>query len=494
MTNNEITRRDFVQKAGGLAAVGAMGSLLPGASRLMAAADAAPKPGAADWPRFGYDNQNTHNNVNEKTLGPKNVDRLKMKWQFDVIDHSPIQTTPTVIGDSLFFGAGSWYYALDSGTGKLKWKFETPQAGAYTNALKNRATRGSCQYADGRIYFGDGRAIVHCLDAATGKEIWNTHMEDDPRQSASMMHAVVVYHGRVLVGYTARDARIASLDQETGAIRWSWRVAQSVPPEAHTGGGPLWNGGAVDEKYNILYNATGDAKAFMPPGPMLFTASMVAHDIDTGELLWYFQPYPQDAADIDFNAHPVVYDAEPPMFVKGDVRHCVIAGCKAGVFCVNRYTGQLYWKVMLGAKAAGGGTQTNSIAFAYNKVYIQYRNVTSNPAFAVTAALNGYNGDVEWMNLNPSLQESPIAIANGVVYLGYIIKPKMQALDAITGKVLWEHDMPSDFRGGASIANGALYFSNGESEASAQVALKKMAAGQKMPYEYSVYCFTVDGK
>jgi hypothetical protein len=54
--------------------------------------------------------------------------------------------------------------------------------------------------------------------------------------------------------------------------------------------------------------------------------------------------------------------------------------------------------------------------------------------------------------------------------------------------------MPSDFRGGASIANGALYFSNGESEASAQVALKKMAAGQKMPYEYSVYCFTVDGK
>ena len=50
--DNEITRRDFVQKAGGLAAVGAMGALLPGASRLMAAADAAPVPGAADWPRF----------------------------------------------------------------------------------------------------------------------------------------------------------------------------------------------------------------------------------------------------------------------------------------------------------------------------------------------------------------------------------------------------------------------------------------------------------
>ena len=90
----EITRRDFVQKTGGLAALGAMGTLLPGASRLMAAADMAPKPGAADWPRFGYDNQNTRHNVNEKTLGPKNVGRLKMKWKFDVIDHSPIQTTP----------------------------------------------------------------------------------------------------------------------------------------------------------------------------------------------------------------------------------------------------------------------------------------------------------------------------------------------------------------------------------------------------------------
>ena len=98
------------------------------------------------------------------------------------------------------------------------------------------------------------------------------------------------------------------------------------------------------------------------------------------------------------------------------------------------------------------------------------------------------------MNLNPALQESPIAVANGVVYLGFINKPKMQALDAMTGKVLWDHDMPSDFRGGASIANGALYFSNGESEAAAAAALKKMAAGGKMPYEYSVFCFTVDGK
>ena len=83
-----------------------------------------------DWLRFGYDLQNTRFNSKEDVLVRDNVERLKVKWIFET--DAPIQTTPTVVGDTLYFGTLSGYqYAVESSTGKVKWKFfagytETP--------------------------------------------------------------------------------------------------------------------------------------------------------------------------------------------------------------------------------------------------------------------------------------------------------------------------------------------------------------------------------
>ena len=483
MGNHRVTRREFLERTGNLAAAGAVGSLLP-FGRLWAA-DEPPTPGESDWTRFGYDLHNTRFNAKEKIIGPNNVDRLKVKWQFDTLDSWPVQTTPTVIGDTLFFGAGGYYYGLESRTGKLKWRHETGVAGDWIAAYKNRATRSSAQYVDGKIYYGDGFCNVNCADAATGQLLWKTNLEKDPLMNPSMMYSPVVYKGKVLVGYTASNPQIACLDAETGAIRWRFRVAQDVPVEWKTGGGSLWTSGAVDEQQNVVFNATGSNKSFMPPGPMRHTESILAHDIDTGELLWAFQAHAHDAFDLDFCAHPMVFDAVAPQRLRGHVRQCVGAGNKGGFYCLNRYTGELYWKVMLGAPSSDSGPRTNATAVAYNKVFIQYCSPTSRPALAVTAALNAYNGDVEWIIPNPNVQTSPLAVANGVLYQGFLISNKVEALDAKTGRRLWEHALPSDFRGGVSIANGALYTSNGEAHD---------WEGEKVPHKFSVFCFTIDGQ
>ncbi|MCZ6750731.1 MAG: hypothetical protein O7E51_02755 [Acidobacteria bacterium] len=121
MRNRSVTRRRFLEQAGGVTALGIMGSLLP-RSGLHAAE--LPLPGAADWSRYGYDLHNTRFNADEKAIGPGNVDRLKLKWKFDTLDDWPIQTTPTVIGDTVFFGSGGYQYALNSATGKMKWRYE----------------------------------------------------------------------------------------------------------------------------------------------------------------------------------------------------------------------------------------------------------------------------------------------------------------------------------------------------------------------------------
>jgi glucose dehydrogenase len=213
---------------------------------------------------------------------------------------------------------------------------------------------------------------------------------------------------------------------------------------------------------------------------------MVAHDIYTGELLWAYQAHPGDSLDFDFCAHPVIVDAAAPARGRGDMRPCVVAGTKAGIFCVNRYTGHLYWKVMLGQPSGGSGARVDAIAHAHNKIYVQYSSPTSVPAMAVTAALNAYTGDIEWITPNPAQSTSPIAIANDLLYQGYVVKGKIEALDVLTGRRVWEYPLPGDYRGGASIANGALYTSNGEVEVSRREDKTK-------GYNYSLYCFTIDG-
>ena len=104
---------------------------------------------------------------------------------------------------------------------------------------------------------------------------------------------------------------------------------------------------------------------------------------------------------------------------------------------------------------------------------------------AVTAALNAYNGDIEWIVPNPNQQTSPLAVANGVLYQGYLVDYKLEALDVRNGRRLWEHTLPSDFRGGVAIANGALYTSNGEAHD---------WRGEDVPHKFSVFCLTIDGK
>ena len=102
-----------------------------------------------------------------------------------------------------------------------------------------------------------------------------------------------------------------------------------------------------------------------------------------------------------------------------------------------------------------------------------------------TAALNAYNGNIEWIVPNPGPQSAPIAVANGVLYQGYLEPAKIEALDAATGRKLWEFPLPSEFRGGFAVANGKLYASNGEPTS--------WKEGQ-LPYKHSLYCFTIDGQ
>ena len=469
-----MRRRDFLKTVGAAGTAWAVARTRSRAG-LIAAPPAA--TGNGDWSRFGYDLQNTRFNPVENTLGVQNVEKLKLKWSFPV--SMPIQNTPCVVGDQLYLD--SWngnFYALETGSGELLWKFntETPLTSERTGA---RDLRSSPQYADGKLFFGNGNhdSSAFCLDAKTGKLLWKTVLDDDVEgNQAHVSSSPTYYDGMVFFGTSSGQAHIYCLDGETGAVRWRFRTV----PTAEAGGGSLWTSPAIDEEHEILYNGTGSVKSFMPPGPMLYTESILANDLRSGQLLWYYQARPADPFDLDFGCHPMLFDAVGP--AGRAVRKCVVAGSKAGMFCLERYTGELLWKVMLTNRSAGGGPLMSSTAVAYNRVYV-VSNAYGERPMSVSVALNAYTGDIEWWVPNESTHKAPVAVANGVFYQG-LVSGELQALNAKTGRLLWEDQLPSAHRGGITISNGMLFTSNGESTLNSAPTTNL----------YGVYAFSLDGE
>jgi len=180
----------------------------------------------------------------------------------------------------------------------------------------------------------------------------------------------------------------------------------------------------------------------------------------------------------------MIFDAQAPGGYRGKVmRQCVGAGNKAGFFCWNRFTGELYWKTMLTNQSGSGGPLLNSTAVAYNQIFVVSNALTPRGSMSVTAALNAYTGDIVWWLPNTAVIRGPVAVANGVFYQG-LVDGVLQALDSEDGRTLWEYQLPTAHRGGIAIANGALYTSNG--------ALLGTSEEEEKEHRYSVHAFTID--
>lgn len=490
---NSLSRREFISSGASALAASIMFSRVEAAI-----ATGSEKPGSADWPRYGCNNRNTRWNSGERTIGKNNVGQLKPKWKFDL--DVPIECTPAVVGDTLWFGAPGGFYAVNSHTGALKGKYPMPNGGTQS------VQRGG-EYYKGRFYSGDSAGLLHCLDAATLRKVWErdfstyTELPDERvvRKGISITGSCVAFDDKIYFGTTGFKNRVVCVNADNGTTAWEYWVTG----EHDIGkGGSMWTSPAVDEKERILYVATGSNKFLGAGDPVLFTESILAFDADTGYLRWYYQAHPNDTFDLDWGCHPIVFDAAGPLMKKGATRQCVAAGNKDGIYCFDRYSGELLWRTQLTQTYHYGGPNVDSIAFDNNKLYLVSNAATQligKPPISVTAALDSYTGRIVWWTYNlESICLSGIGGANGVLYQGFT-DGRLEALDADTGRVLWQYTLPTAKRGGFAIANGAMYCCNAvatgqvEGGASAYVSQERVARDRRAG-AYSVWCFTVDGK
>jgi alcohol dehydrogenase (cytochrome c) len=193
------------------------------------------------------------------------------------------------------------------------------------------------------------------LDAKTGKERWHKVIASLDEGYFSTP-APVVIGNHVLVG-TGNDIDspgfLQSFDPETGELQWKHYTVpmQKGDPGLDTwksldaarhGGAQTWIPGAYDPETKLYIFGTGNpTPAFTTgtrgEGDNLFTCALIALNVDTGKMAWYYQTSPHDMHDYDSAQTPVLVDG---MF-NGKMRKLALTATRNGYyFTLDRVTGE----------------------------------------------------------------------------------------------------------------------------------------------------------
>lgn len=309
--------------------------------------------------------------------------------------------------------------AVDQKTGKEIWKVnveDANQCGCNITAapllVKDKVIVG--------VTGGDSahRGYITAFQAATGRQVWRFWTIPGPG--------------------------------EKGHDTWagdSWKY----------GGGSSWMTGSYDPELNLVYWSIGNPAADFyggnRKGQNLYTDCTVALDADTGTLKWHFQQIPHDVWDFDTAYENILFDLP----VKGKVRKLLLNVNKGGVvFVLDRVTGEfvsgypilkhINWITGLDENgnlvgrnepkegqtaficpAIGGGRSWNQAAYS--------------PLHKTL-----YTTAIEWCEEVVSQSEEP---SEGKTYFGGTFIPRdpkgershshLDALDPITGKKQWSY-------------------------------------------------------
>src|SRR5580704_6615103 len=181
-------------------------------------------------------------------------------------------------------GNQEFVIALDVNNGAKLW--ETVTSRDFEND-RGSGPRGTPTFDNGKLYAMTGEGTVVCLDAATGKILWQ--IDSVKKFGATIPHwgyseSPLIDGDRVIVMPGGRGASLVSLDKRTGEVQWK-------TGDDHAGYSSA-----------ILANVGGAKQVIALSGQSAFGVQA-----STGELLWHYNKVSNNVANI---ATPIYQDGE----------------------------------------------------------------------------------------------------------------------------------------------------------------------------------------
>jgi len=324
------------------------------------------------WLSYGRNQSETRYST-LKQIDDTNAKRLGLAWSYVAGAGGGNQEGTPLMWNNTLYGITTWsvVYALDARTGKELWRWdpEVNQTAVRPKICCGIVNRGLAIY-NGVIIaaINDGR--LQALDAQTGKPVWESRVAY-PQDLYTLTMAPRIAGGKVIIGASGGDKPtrgfFAAFDAATGHQAWKFYTVPGnpeLPPENDAmkaalqtwggdfwtkgGGGAVWDGFAYDPDANLVYVGTGNAEPWVQKfrGAQgldnLYTCSILAVDLTSGQLKWHFQTTPNDNWDFDSVQQLMLLDLN----IKGPngkvaPRKAITQASKNGFFWVlDRVTGE----------------------------------------------------------------------------------------------------------------------------------------------------------
>ena len=348
------------------------------------------------WTHWGADERSTRYAPLDQ-INAENFGDLEVAWVWRGDNFGPrvdplMRSTPIYAEGKLFGVAGyrRTVVAMDPATGETLWTFREPPTGRWERSMRKNYGKG-VSYAqvngEGRIYVVTPGFFLHALDPDTGYPLENFgdggtvdlladfgyeyHPTDGlPSEVGYITNSSppMVVNDVVVVGNSHEQGyrqtrqenvpgHILAYDASSGDHLWKFNVIPQSESEfgfdtwendawRWTGNVSAWAPLSADSELGLVYIVTdpptNDHYGGFHPGDNLFSTSILAPAVPTGERRWHYQTVHHDIWNYDNPTAPNLVDIE----VDGQTIPAIVQTTKQSyAYVLNRETGEPVWPI-----------------------------------------------------------------------------------------------------------------------------------------------------
>lgn len=465
-----------------------------------------------NWTNSGYDFDNT--NFDPQTIiNSNNVAQLQLNWVYQVPSNPfnipgtaqtlGIETTPLVYDGILYFATPyNRIIALNAQSGSVLWYYQVNMSQFVNEPWWAPAfNERSLTYYNGTIYFMASDTSVYGLNALNGQVVFSLpavaqNITGNTGQYYGEL-SPVIYKNMMIVRASTTDyggrGFVAAYGLSTKQLLWTW---YSIPPAGGNsswdqqsslgnvasypgdwgnnslmGGGAAWGLMSIDNSTGVAYFSTGHPSdvydASERPGPNLYSDSIIALNLTSGQMIWYYQINSHDITEHEGGWSVTLANVT----ISGKTTPVVIQAAKNNyIYVLNAATGKLVYNPIKIGSPNFNDPNDNAVASANltaSQSSIAGMRVCPGPDGGVEMA-PGYDNNtlfVASQNACAIISKAPVTYKgqtiNGYIITGDASAPENSTIYAVnlsTGEMEWQFSSSNRYQGSAIVVSGGVVY------------------------------------